>query len=411
MTRALPREGWILAGRTKGEPPLEVDVGGMPHVLRLACDLAAAGVTQVYVVWLGEGALPGLGALPRDPRIVGRAGLVVVAGPPRGGDGDGVIAVRADRVAHRDLPRLAAAAYAGSEARVAIVEGSDAVVVTDRQTARRIAAGEEIAEEAARAAPPYRAFTAVVSDQRSVRRAERMLVGSLRKEADGVAAKAINRRVSLPITRLLCRTAIRPNHVTLIALACALAGGAVIARGGYAAGAIGMLLVELGSIIDGVDGELARLRFQFSRAGQWLDTVVDDVANVAYVAGAAVSLDAAGEAWAIPVAATAIGAFAITQGTQYALIRFVYGSGDLAAIPWAFQSADFLSRHPTGLRARIGATLPKLLKRDFVVTVFFACALAGWLAPIVVGFAAGACSFLVVLIVQLFRNRRAVAAR
>jgi hypothetical protein len=41
---------------------------------------------------------------------------------------------------------------------------------------------------------------------------------------------------------------------------------------------------------------------------------------------------------------SALGAFATTQLAQYTMIRFVYRSGDLAAIPWAYQSAAGLSR-------------------------------------------------------------------
>jgi 1L-myo-inositol 1-phosphate cytidylyltransferase / CDP-L-myo-inositol myo-inositolphosphotransferase len=192
--------------------------------------------------------------------------------------------------------------------------------------------------------------------------------------------------------------------VTLVALVCALAGGLVVSRGGYLAGVVGMFLVELGSIIDGIDGELARLRFQFSRGGQWLDTVVDDIANVAYASGVIVSLTAAGATWAVPVGVPAIIAFVMTQSTQYALIRFVYKSGDLAAIPWAFQSAEFLSQRPKGFRAWVAATLPKTLKRDFVVTMFLVFALLGRLEPILLVFAGGAFVFFLVFFVQFARN-------
>ena len=395
----------------------------MPFVLRLACDLAAAGVTRIYVIAIG-GDAPELDAIARDPRIAARASLQVVTDPPPGATDDAILLVRADRVFHRDVPKLVAQAYRGApSARLAKIAGDshDAVYATDRQTAHRLihraheAGGlaDELGKLAATseviaAPPPYRGFTVAAADDAGTRRAERMLVGSLRKAADGIAAKAINRSLSLPITRLLCRTRVQPNHITIVALLCALAGGVVISRGGYAAGVAGMLLVELGSILDGIDGELARLRFQFSRTGQWLDTVVDDIANVAYTAGVIASLSAAGVDWAVPVGVAALISFAITQGTQYALIKFVYRSGDLAAIPWAFQSAEFLGQRPSGVRAWIVATAPKLLKRDFVVTLFFAFAVAGRLDFILLGFSGGAFVFLGVFLVQLVRNRHSL---
>jgi phosphatidylglycerophosphate synthase len=417
---ARPREGWILAGTLDGRPArpaLATDIGGIPYGLRLAADMALAGATEIFVVWNGDVPPPDLGDIANDPRLASRARLRVVTEPPRGDDAEPILLVRADRVFHRDSPKLVAHAFRPGST-LSILQGgdNDAAFTAPRAVAARFAAAASRAEGlreaiAAIAAgqtifvePPYMNFTVAAPDARALRRAERLLVGSLRKAADGIAAKAINRHISLPITRLLCRTPVMPNHVTLVALACALAGGYVISRGGYTSGVLGMLLVELGSIIDGIDGELARLRFQFSRTGQWLDTVVDDIANVAYSSGVIASLYAAGQTWAVPVGVVAIIAFVMTQSTQYALIKFIYKSGDLAAIPWAFQSAEFLSQRPKGLRAWLKATLPKTLKRDFVVTMFFVFALLGRLEPILLVFASGACSFFVVFFVQLLRN-------
>src|SRR5262249_28320561 len=122
-----------------------------------------------------------------------------------------------------------------------------------------------------------------------------------------------------------------------------------------------------------------------------------------YVSGVMVSLATTGATWAIPLGLAALGAFAMTQLAQYTLIRFVYRSGDLAAIPWAFQSAATLSR--TGWRAAI----PQLLKRDFVVSLFVAFAALGHLDWILVTFATGAFIFFAVFIVQLARNWRTLA--
>jgi phosphatidylglycerophosphate synthase len=211
------------------------------------------------------------------------------------------------------------------------------------------------------------------------------------------------------------RTPVIPNHVTLTALACAITGAIVMAQGGYTAGAIGMLLVNLGSIIDGVDGEIARLKFLFSKTGQWLDTIVDDVGNVFYSGGIMLNLHAAGVSWALPLWAAATIGFVLTQSSQYWLITRVYNSGDLAAIPWAFQSSSFLSQQPKGFIPWVKATAPKLLKRDSALTIFTIFALAGHLDWILVGYCTGALVFFVVFFVQFARNlgsvRRALRAR
>ena len=426
--RSAPREGWILAGTIDGAasaPALTNDVAGVAAVVRTACELALAGATTVFVVWTGAGALPDLSAFAADPRLAGRARLEVVAQAPAGADDDGVIVARADRVFHRDIPGAAVLAWRNGTARLGKVAGDvhDAVFAVDRATARRLAAAAPragglpammaeliAAGEVAVSAPPYLAFTAAAADRKGLRRAERRLVWSLRKSADGIAATLLNRHLSLPITWLLRRTKVTPNQVTVVAFLCALAGGLVLAQGGYRAGVAGLLLVEAGSIIDGIDGELARLRFQFSRLGQWLDTVADDAANVAYVSGVAINLHAAGVTWAAPLAITALAAFAITQATQYYLITAIYRSGDLAAIPWAFQSSAFLSQRPSGFRAWLKATAPKLGKRDFAVTMFVVFALLGHLELILLAFAAGALSFFVAFWIQCYRNRASIRA-
>ncbi len=427
--RDVPREAWILAGTVDGRklfPALDDNVGGISHLLRLAGELQMAGVKHAYV----SSREPVPHALLDEARADKRLATITisaVAEPPSGGTADAIVVVRGDRIFHRDMPRAAIGAWTSSRAKLAKVEGAehDAIVVTDRVNATILARGaaeprrfsDELNRitDVAYAPLPYLGFTAAAADRASLRRVERRLVWSLRKSADGLASKLLNRRISLPLTWLLMRTPALPNHVTICALICAMAGAGVIAQGGYLAGAVGMLLVELGSIVDGIDGELARLKFLFSRAGQWLDTVVDDIANVFYSTGIMLSLHAAGVTWALPLWAAATIGFVLTQSTQYWLIARVYNSGDLAAIPWAFQSSAFLSQRPTGIVPWIKATAPKLLKRDSAVTIFTIFALAGHLDWILVGYCTGALVFFVVFFVQFARNfgsvRRALRTR
>ena len=427
--RTTPVEAWILAGTLDGKPArpaLDEDVGGLPHLFRLAGELQMAGVKRAYVIAREPVARELLDKLRTEPRLA-KITIAVVAEPPSGGNHDAIVVVRGDRIFHRDIPKAAVTAWTSSRAKLAKVAGTehDGVVVTDRVHATILArtaadTGKFAAElarirDVANAEPPYLAFTAAAPDRPTLRRVERQLVWSLRKSADGIASKLINRHLSLPMTWLLMRTRVIPNHVTLTALACAITGAIVIGQGGYLAGAIGMLLVNFGSIIDGVDGEIARLKFLFSRTGQWLDTVVDDIGNVFYSGGIMLNLHAAGVSWALPLWAAATIGFVLTQSSQYWLIARVYGSGDLAAIPWAFQSTSFLSQQPKGIVPWIKTTFPKLLKRDSALTIFTIFALAGQLDWILVGYCTGALVFFAVFFVQLARNlasvRRALRAR
>ncbi len=431
-----PTEGWILAGSldgTEARPQLREDVCGMPYVLRIAADLAHAGAKKIVVVWSGSAAAPSLDDLASDTRLKGAA-LSVVTHPPGGNASEPILVARADRIYHRDLPKLSVAAWRSGSAQLARVSASaadagrmtampgdyDAILVTDRGRATAMAnaavrpggiAGALATSTVATSPPPYLGFAVPAPDRPSLRRAESRLVWSMRKQAQGIAAYWINRHISLPVTRAIMRTPILPNHVTVFCFLVAVTGGIVIAQGGYLAGVIGMALVNLGSILDGVDGELARLKYRFSNIGAWLDTLADDFGNVAYVGGIAINLHAAGVTWTTPLAITALVCFALTQSTQYFLITKVYKSGDLAAIPWAFQSNEFLTARPEGIVAWIKATIPKTLKRDFALTMFVVFALIGRLDFILVVFSAGAIVFFLVFLIQFVRNVGSVRAQ
>jgi CDP-L-myo-inositol myo-inositolphosphotransferase len=166
-----------------------------------------------------------------------------------------------------------------------------------------------------------------------------------------------------------------------------------------------MLLVELGSILDGVDGELARLTFRFSRSGQWMDTVTDDVSNVLVVTACTISLYDGGMEWIPYLAAPALVAFFLTQATQYYYLAAIYHSGDLAAIPWAFQTSEFLSDSPRGFWKRGRLLFGRLIKRDFFVTLFVALAIAGHLEGVIALFAFGSIVWFFVIGFQLIRLR------
>ena len=86
-----------------------------------------------------------------------------------------------------------------------------------------------------------------------------------------------NRRMSVPLSRALAQLPITPNQVTFFTLFVALLGAYYLSRGAYWPMLVGALLTQLSSILDGNDGELARLKIQDSDFGTWLDTLCDYV--------------------------------------------------------------------------------------------------------------------------------------
>ncbi len=417
MKRVL-QEAWIIAAEATAETALAplVDVAGMPHLLRHACAAKAAKASTVYVIWRGDSSPPDLADIASDPRLDGTT-LTVVTEAPEGPGDDAILILRSDRVFHRDLPKRVAEHVPNTSRDAVAIAGAehDSVFALSRQRANQAldqapaSLGSFLETQKAEAdtiAPPWLGFSLAIPDQRALSRAERRLVSSLRKRADGYAATLINRHVSLFFTRFLAKTSVLPNQVTVFCFISALTGSFFIARGDYWGGVIGFLLVELGSILDGIDGELARIKYRFSRLGQWMDTVTDDISNVCFATATIITLHGAGVEWAVPLGVAALIAFVLTQATQYYFIAVVYKSGDLAAIPWAFQSTEFLESRPKELWPLLKAAIPKFLKRDFVVTFFVLLAVLGRLDIILLIWSAGTLSFLVAFSIQLVRHLR-----
>jgi choline kinase/phosphatidylglycerophosphate synthase len=115
--------------------------------------------------------------------------------------------------------------------------------------------------------------------------ARRLLRRSLVKREDGPVSRFLNRPLSTRLSMLI--SALRPNPDLLsgLALGVGLVAAWFLARGD---GLAGGLLVWAGSVVDGMDGEAARLQVRESAAGALLDGVLDRVADTAVLAGLAI---------------------------------------------------------------------------------------------------------------------------
>ena len=119
---------------------------------------------------------------------------------------------------------------------------------------------------------------------------ERRIGVTLRHETawkDGFLAHHLDRRISWRIALALARTGISANQVTLANTALGLAAAAMIALGGYLPPLMGTLMLLVSVTLDGVDGELARMKLSQSDFGATLDAVTDSVVNFAMFAGIA----------------------------------------------------------------------------------------------------------------------------
>lgn len=247
-------------------------------------------------------------------------------------------------------------------------------------------------------------------DDEARREAEWKLIRGTSKKFQGPVDALVNWRFSMPLTRVLARgsLALTPNHITIVSILVGLAAAAVIVTlgdtlGGYAAFAIAGVLLQVQSILDSVDGELARLRYQYSKFGQWLDNVSDDIVDNLFVVAAGWVL---GDPW-FPIALGAAGGRLLTALVVYSDTYRRTGTGDVFAFRWWFEDpkASAVELYdPTS----VVTWLRSVGRRDTYVFLWAIACVAGfpyW----VVGHAAVISAVyvgLILLHVTVFRGRR-----
>ncbi len=203
--------------------------------------------------------------------------------------------------------------------------------------------------------------------------AEAKLVETLSAQTqddDGFMARHFDRRISRFISRRLARTPISPNAITLVGMSIGLCGALLLSRPGYWMHLLGSLLFLFCVMVDGVDGEVARLKFKESTFGHYLDITTDNLVHVAIFVGIA---------W---------GLYQDTGSDNYLLaLWFLMGGFGLCIIA-VYQcilvlSAEELKRSPLLVRF-----MSLMASRDFAYLVVF-LALIGRLAWFLVGAAVG----------------------
>jgi phosphatidylglycerophosphate synthase len=208
-------------------------------------------------------------------------------------------------------------------------------------------------------------------DDDARRRAEWALIRRMNKSYEGPVDALINWRFSMRITRVLARRslAVTPNHVTICAIAVGLVASYFASLGAWWSFAVAGVLLELNSILDSVDGELARLRFQYSKLGQWLDNLSDDIVDNLFLVAVGYGL---GGDW-LYLGLAAAGGRLLVSVVTYVSVYVRTGTGDIFAFRWWFEgddtSVDELYK-PTSLRT----WLRSFGRRDtFVFAWMIAC--------------------------------------
>jgi len=241
-----------------------------------------------------------------------------------------------------------------------------------------------------------------VVDERSRRAAEWALLRGMNKAFEGPVDALINWRFSMRITRVLARTPVTPNLITIVAIAVGLVAAFLASRGSWPALAAAGVLLELNSILDSCDGELARLRWQYSKLGQWLDNLGDDIVDNAFIAACGYGL---GGVWLGIALAAAAARVAVSLTTMLATYLRT-GTGDAFAWRWWFERADASAEEVYSPTSPL-TWLRSLGRRDTFVFLWMIVCLVGFAPWVVVHGAVIAAINLSLLLLHftIFRRR------
>jgi phosphatidylglycerophosphate synthase len=218
-----------------------------------------------------------------------------------------------------------------------------------------------------------------VVDQASRKRAEDAIFAELMRGDLGFVARHLNKPVSFFITRhLLCHLPVTPNQVSIGAAVLGVCGAAFIATGNYAIMIWGFFLAHMQSILDGCDGELARVRLQQTVIGEWLDTLVDDGINTLIFAALGVGFFRAtglGTYLAAGLVAAAMHLFYDIVAVRE--IRLQGESGETLKIRWRITGSDDMKTRLRQGRSGLMVVLFTMGRRDFFIFAFLVYALVG----------------------------------
>lgn len=246
----------------------------------------------------------------------------------------------------------------------------------------------------------------------ALRQADREIYRGLTSITDGYLARVFYRYLSGWFTRRVIDYPVTPNHVTWLHFSLGLAASWLLWQGGYWQGVAGAILLQISVVLDCSDGEIARLKYQFSKFGSWLDVWTDNLVNIAVFAAiahaAAVRLG--------PTLSLTLGGLAVVGVFMCILVIFALaklqsqrGEASRLAVTNRLSSSDQVSARqgPT----MVDAIINEATSRDFLVLVV-AFSLVGRLEWFVWLAAIGSHVFWIVFgAIQISRLRSAPATR
>ncbi|MGC4085324.1 MAG: CDP-alcohol phosphatidyltransferase family protein [Vicinamibacterales bacterium] len=124
-----------------------------------------------------------------------------------------------------------------------------------------------------------------ISTRAARRTATRGVLLATQKATDGFVSRTFNRPLSRLFSRAALAVGMSATGASLVTLGFGLACAWAASKPGYAPFVVTGILFQLASVLDGVDGEIARATLTESDAGARVDTLVDQLTYLACFAG------------------------------------------------------------------------------------------------------------------------------
>lgn len=329
-------------------------LAGLPLAARAAGEAVAAGATEIWLA-IDRARLPGPVRLEVE-RICAGVRLRVVAARD--------VPHQLDLASYPPTVRLFCDRY---------------IILADRLG--RFAAGEcarllcggEVAAEREGAGSETVADEDMLDLERRPRAARKILARTT-KASDGIVSRRLNRPISQRVSAALLHIqGIRPWHLTIVTATMGLIMFVSFLQAGPGGLILGGILFHVASVVDGIDGEIARATYRSSERGAMLDTAVDMVTNLLFYLGVTVSLSRLYGpehllvgGWCLLVAV--VGLLLIRMLANSAGDR---GSFDIVKI-------HYRTRYPDGIPAKITNFLVAITSRDFFAFGNALIILSGW---------------------------------
>ena len=172
-----------------------------------------------------------------------------------------------------------------------------------------------LSEVVERAKPPVTFLDGLgwtdVDTSEDLRRARRMLVKTAVKgTGDGFISRHLNRKISTEISALLVDK-VTPSVMTVFTFALGILSALLTLVSPPLAG----ILYQLSSILDGVDGELARAQLMTSKLGGYMDSILDRYVDGAFLALLAYS-SLSEPLWYLIALLTLLGSVMVSYSTE-----------------------------------------------------------------------------------------------